>query len=133
MLYKKIDNKSARRVSMYRSKLEIYEAVLRALAKKPLIIDRLAYECNMDCVVLSQRLTFLAKNDLIQQGTRKGQTVYALTKRGLAVSKTLALTRRLEKLQTAKSSLGDAVQALPALSGHSTARKSRRGEAKTIK
>ena len=96
---------------MHRSKLELYEEVLRVLAKKPLNIDRLAYECNMDCVLLSHRLTLLAKNDLIQQGTRKDQTVYALTKRGLAISKTLAITRRLKKLQTAKTSLGDAVQA----------------------
>jgi predicted transcriptional regulator len=115
---------------MHRSKLEIYEEVLKALAKKPLTIDSLAYECNMDCVLLSQRLTFLVKNDLIQQGTCKGQTVYALTKRGLAISKTLALTRRLEKLQTTKNSLGDAVQALPALSGYSEgkAKRTRRSE-----
>jgi predicted transcriptional regulator len=130
MLYKKIDNQPAKRVNMHRSKLEIYEAVLRALAKKPLSIDRLAYECNMDCVLLSQRLPFLAKNGLIQQGTCKGQTVYALTKRGLAISKTLAITRRLEKLQTAKTSLGDAVQALPALSGYhdSKEKRTRRSE-----
>jgi predicted transcriptional regulator len=130
MLYKKIDNQLSKRVSMHRSKLELYEEMLQALAKKPLSIDSLAYKCNMDCVLLSQRLTFLAKNDLIQQGTCKGQTVYALTKRGLAISKTLAITRRLEKLQTAKTSLGDAVQALPALSGHSEgkAKRTRRSE-----
>jgi predicted transcriptional regulator len=129
MLYKKIDNQPAKRVNMHRSKLETYEAVLQALAKKPLSIDRLAYECNMDCILLSQRLPFLVKNELVQQGTCKGQTVYALTKRGVAISKTLAITRRLAKLQTAKTSLADAVQALPAPSGyHDKAKRTRRSE-----
>lgn len=130
MFYKKIDNQRAKRANMYRSKLELYEEILQALAKKPLSIDSLAYACNMDCVMLSQRLTFLVKNDLVQEGTCKNQTVYALTKRGLAISETLAITRRLEKLQTAKTRLGGAVEAFPALSRHSEgkAKRTRRSE-----
>jgi predicted transcriptional regulator len=130
MLYKKIDNQSAKRANMHRSKLELYEEVLQALAKKPLSIDSLAYACNMDCVLLSKRLPFLVKTGLIQEGTSKNKIVYALKKRGLAISKTLVHTRRLEKLQTAKTRLSDAVQALPALSSHSegTAKQTRRSE-----
>lgn len=84
---------------MYRSKLELYEAVLQALAKKPLTIDRIAFECNMNCVVLTQRLAFLTKNGLVQEGKCRNKIAYALTRRGANISKTLAVTKRLEKLQ----------------------------------
>ena len=115
---------------MHRSKLESYEEVLRALTKKPLAIDGIAYECNMDCVILSQRLDFLAKNGLVQQENCKSKTLYALTKRGIAISKTLAITRRLEKLQTTIKMLDDALQVLPALSeyGEGKAKRTRRNE-----
>ena len=98
---------------MHRSKLELYAEVLQVLAKKPQTIDSIAYACNMDCINLSQRLAFLVKNGLIQQGTLKNKTAYALTKRGLAISETLAITRRLEKLQPSTKRL-DALQTLSA-------------------
>jgi predicted transcriptional regulator len=103
---------------MHRSKLESYEEVLCALAKKPLAIDGIAYECKMDCVILRQRLDFLAKNGLIQEKNRKNKSVYALTRRGIAIFKTLAITRRLEKLQTTIKMLDDALHVLPAFSEH---------------
>ena len=98
---------------MHRSKLELYAEVLRALTEKPLTIDSIAYECDLDCVLLGQRLAFLVKNGLIQEGTCKNKTVYALTKRGSAISETLAITRRLEKIQASKNEL-DSLQMLPA-------------------
>jgi predicted transcriptional regulator len=115
---------------MHRSKLELYEDVLRALVKKPLTIDSIAYECNTDCVILRQRLEFLAKNGLIQEENYKNKTFYALTKRGIAIFKTLAITRRLEKLQTTIKILDDALQALPALPeyGEERTRRKRRNE-----
>ena len=115
---------------MHRSRLELYAEVLHALAKKPLTIDSIAYECNMDCVILGQRLDFLVKNGLIQQGEYLKKTCYALTKRGRAISKTLVITRRLEKLQTTSKMLDDASQALPALSeyGEGKPRWTRRNE-----
>ena len=103
---------------MHRSKLESYEEVLYALAKKPLTIDGIAYKCNMDCVILRQRLDFLAKNGLVQEKNCKNKSVYALTRRGIAIFKTLAITRRLEKLQTTVKILDDTLHALPALSEH---------------
>ena len=98
---------------MHRSKLELYAEVLRALAEKPLTIDSIAYACSMDCIILNQRLAFLVKNGLIQQGTLRNKTVYALTKRGIAISETLAITQRLEKLQPSAKRL-DVLQTLPA-------------------
>jgi predicted transcriptional regulator len=102
---------------MRRSKLELYEDVLRVLVKKPLTVDSIAYECNMDCAALRQRLDFLVKNGLVEENYKK-KTVYALTKRGLSIFKTLTITKRLEKLQTTIKMIDDALQALPALSEH---------------
>jgi predicted transcriptional regulator len=115
---------------MARSKLELYEEVLRALAKKPLTIDGIAYECNMDCIVLRQRLDFLSKNGLIQEQEYKNKTVFALTKRGIAIFKTLTITKRLEKLQTTSKKLNNALQMLPALSefGEKKPKRTRRNE-----
>ena len=115
---------------MHRSKLELYAEVLHALAKKPLTIDSIAYECNMDCVILGQRLDFLAKNGLIQQENYLKKKRYALTKRGRAISKTFVITRRLEKLQTTIKVPSDALQMPPAISeyGEGKTRRTRRNE-----
>jgi predicted transcriptional regulator len=114
---------------MRRSKLELYEDVLHALANKPLIVDSIAYECNMDCVALRQRLDFLVKNGLVEENYKK-KTLYALTKRGLSIHKTLTITRRLEKLQTTSKMIGDALQALPSLpeQNEETPKRTRRNE-----
>jgi len=115
---------------MRRSKLELYEDVLRALVKKPLTVDSIAYQCNMDCVALRQRLDFLVKNGLVEEENYKKKTLYALTKRGLSILKTLTITRRLKKLQTTIKMIDDALQALPALSEHNeeTPKRKRRNE-----
>jgi predicted transcriptional regulator len=109
---------------MRRSKLELYEDVLRALVDKPLTVDSIAYKCNMDCVALRQRLDFLMKNGLVEENYKK-KTFYALTKRGLAIFKTLAITKRLEKLQATIKMIDDALQSIPALSENSEERPKR--------
>ena len=101
---------------MRRSKLELYEAILNALVNKALTVDSIAYTCNMDCVALRQRLNFLMKSGLVEEKRYKKKTRYALTRRGLAIFKTLTITRRLEKLQTTVKKIDEALQALPALS-----------------
>jgi predicted transcriptional regulator len=115
---------------MRRSKLELYEDVLNALAKKPLTVDSIAYECNMDCVALRQRLDFLIKNGLVEEKNCKKKTVYTLTKRGLAIFKTLTITKRLEKLQTTIKIFSDALQSLPTLpeQDEETTKRKRRNE-----
>jgi predicted transcriptional regulator len=101
---------------MQKSKLELYEDILRAIVDKPSTVDIIAYQCNMDCVALRQRLDFLVKNGLVEEENYKEKTVYALTRRGLAIFKTLNITRRLEKLQTTIKMIDEALQAIPALS-----------------
>ena len=110
---------------MRRSKLELYEDILTALADKPLTVDAVAYACNMDCIALRQRLNFLIKNDLVEERNYAKKTRYALTRRGLAIYKTLALTKRLEKLQTNIKQIDEALKAIPSLSEY-TAEKTKR-------
>jgi predicted transcriptional regulator len=104
------------RAGMRRSKLELYEAILKALVNKALTVDSIAYACNMDCVALRQRLYFLMKNGLVEEKSYRKKTWYALTPRGLAIFKTLALTKSLEKLQTSMKRIDEALQAIPSLS-----------------
>ncbi len=101
---------------MQRSRLELYEEILCALVNKQLTFDAIAYVCNMDCIALHKRLEFLFQQGLIKERNTKNTTWYALTRRGIAISKTLALTKRLEKLQTAIKRIDDALQVVPSLS-----------------
>jgi len=115
---------------MRRSKLELYEAILNALVNKALTVDSIAYACNMDCIALRQRLNFLIKNDLVEERIYAKKTRYALTRRGLAIYKTLALTKHLEKLQTNMKRIDEALQAIPSLSEYNAekARRKKRNE-----
>jgi predicted transcriptional regulator len=106
------------RADMQRSKLELYGDVLTALADKHLTVDAIAYACSMDCFALHHRLKFLLKNGLVEERHYNKKTRYALTRRGLAIYKTLALTKHLEKLQTNMKKINEALQTLPSLSEH---------------
>ena len=101
---------------MRRSKLELYEEILGSLATRHLPLDGIAFECKMDCTILSQRLDFLLKNDLVEERTRNKKRFYALTRRGTTIYRTLSIAKRLEKLQTTVKSAEDAMQSLPAFS-----------------
>ena len=103
---------------MRKSKLELYEDVLSALVDKYLTVDILSYQCNMDCVAVKHRLDFLMKNGLVQQNQCSKKVLFSLTGRGLAIYKTLAITRRLEKLKTTIKMIDETLQALPAFSKH---------------
>jgi len=111
---------------MRRSKLELYEDILCALVNKLLTVDAIAYACNMDCVALRQRLEFLLKNGLVEEKNFRKRTCYALTRRGLAIFKTLALTKRLEKLQTTMKKMDEALQAIPSLSEYNAEKANRK-------
>lgn len=104
---------------MRRSKLEIYEAILNTLAERPRTVDNIAYQCNMDILILNERLIFLQKNNLIEQNNCNQKTQYSLTRRGNAIYKTLTIAKRLERLQTADKTLDQAFQALPTVSENS--------------
>lgn len=113
---------------MRRSKLESYECILRVLARKPLSIDSIAYETNMDVAILKQRLEFLTKNGLIEEISQKKKTSYGLTKRGAAVHRIFNLTTPLEKLAIVARALDEALQTLPALSEYNSVREKKFGK-----
>jgi predicted transcriptional regulator len=71
------------------------------LAKKALTIDGIAFECNTSCVLLQDQLEFLVNNEIVSiEVSRDNKVFYVLTRRGVAISKTLVIAKRLEKLQT---------------------------------
>ncbi|MEM2466822.1 MAG: winged helix-turn-helix domain-containing protein [Candidatus Bathyarchaeia archaeon] len=83
---------------MRRSKLENYEAILAALAKKPLTVDSIAYKTSMDCTVLEQYLESLMRNGLVVEKFTGKKKLYAITERGLSVFRILSFQRYLEKI-----------------------------------
>lgn len=103
---------------MRRSKLESYEAILEALVKKPLTVDKIAYKANMDCAVLERYLNFLIKNDLVEERLQNNKNLYAVTERGMAVFKTLNFQKYLEKVTASLEAIEDALQVVPTMSKH---------------
>jgi predicted transcriptional regulator len=97
---------------MKKSKLELYEDVLKILSDKPLPLDTIAFEGNMDCTLLRKRLDFLIANELVEERAYEKNSLYALTNRGAAICKTFMLTKRLEKLQATIKNVDKEVQAV---------------------
>ena len=102
---------------MRRSKLESYEAILGALVKKPLSIDNIAYETDMDCDLLKQRIDFLLKNSLVEERNLSMKTRYAITEKGVAVLKTLSFQKYFEKVANSIRMVDEALQVIPKISG----------------
>ncbi len=125
MLYSKSHHEETERADMRRSKLELYEDILTALVDKRLTVDAIAYACNMDCIAIRQRLDFLAANGMVEEKIYKKKTRYTLTRRGLAIFKTLTIARRLEKLQTTIQKMDEALKMIPALSEYNEEKKKR--------
>lgn len=101
---------------MRRSKLELYEAILEALVKEPLVTDDIAYQTNIDCAALGKYLDFLIKNDLVEERPSDSEDLYAITERGIAVLKTLNFQKYLEKVMNSVMALDDALQAVSVIS-----------------
>jgi len=101
---------------MRKSKLEVYEDILGALVKKPQTVDKIAYETNMECAAINQRLDFLIKYGLVEERVSGKKTLYAITERGVAVFKTLNFQKYLEKVVNAVKVMDEAFQVIPRIS-----------------
>lgn len=102
---------------MRRSKLRLYEDILCSLHSKAKTIDEIAYNINMDCMSLRSRMKFLLKNRLIEEKNYKKMTLYALTRRGLAIYNTVMITNQLKKLQINIHKMDKALQTIHVFSG----------------
>jgi len=97
---------------MRRSKLESYEAILEALVKKPLNIDKIAYKTSIDCIILNRHLDFLIKNGLVEERILGNKLLYALTERGITVFKTLDFQKYLKRISSTLMQIDDAMQTI---------------------
>ncbi|MBS7647893.1 MAG: winged helix-turn-helix domain-containing protein [Candidatus Bathyarchaeia archaeon] len=96
---------------MRRSRLENYEAILSALAKRPLTVDSIAYRTSMDCTILQRHLESLLKYGLVHEEISSGKRLYKITERGMAVFRTLSFQRRLDNITKSIRTVG--VEAAP--------------------
>jgi len=103
-------------MKIQRSKLESYEDILGVVIRKPLNIDNIAYETNMDCGLLRQRLDFLIKNGLVKDRILGKKRLYVITERGAAVLKTLNFQKYLEKVANTIRTMDEAVHIIPIIS-----------------
>jgi predicted transcriptional regulator len=103
-------------VHLRRSKLETYEAILGALAKRPLKIDRLAFKVNLDCVALKTNLEFLMENGLVEELFSPKGTSYSATERGISVFKTLDFQKYFKKIQDTLIAIDEAMKVTPEIS-----------------
>ncbi len=103
---------------MGRSKLEIYETILEALIDKPLHLDELSYETDIECTCLNKYLDFLMQNGLTQERIFGTQTVHAITERGTAVIKTLNFQKYLNKISSVLVTMEEATKLIPNLAKH---------------
>ena len=97
---------------MAKSKLQNYEELMQALVNRYLSVDSLAFACNMDCIAVNQRLGFLIKNGIVEEKRCHNKRLFALTKRGLAIQKTLVITKRLDQLKTTVKAADEELVAL---------------------
>lgn len=102
---------------MRRSKLRLYEDILCSLYNRAKTIDEIAYSINMDCVAIRSKIEFLLKNRLVEEKNYKKIALYALTSRGLAIHKTITITKQLKKLQTNIQKMDKALQTIHVFSG----------------
>jgi predicted transcriptional regulator len=84
---------------MHKSKLELHEEILSALADQNLSVDNIAFLCNIDFATIKELLAFLEKNQLVESNHSYTKVLYSLTERGEAVYKALTKTKRLNKLK----------------------------------
>lgn len=101
---------------MRRSKLEAYQEILGVLAKKSLSIDMLAYEANMDCILLGQRLEFLIKNKLVKEQNAKRKKMYSITEKGLSVLKFLSSKKQLKVADSTIEKVNEVLHKISAVS-----------------
>jgi predicted transcriptional regulator len=97
---------------MPKSKLQNYEELMQALVDRYLSVDGLAFACSMDCVAVNQRLGFLIKHGIVEEKRCHNKRLFALTKRGSAIQKTLAITKRLDQLKTTVRAVDEELVAL---------------------
>jgi predicted transcriptional regulator len=97
---------------MHRSKLELCEAILEALVKKPLNIDKIAYKTDIDCTVLNRHLDFLIVNGLVEERMLGNKLLYALTERGMTVFRTLDFQKYLRRISSTLMQIDEAMQTI---------------------
>lgn len=98
---------------MRRSKLEIYEAILEVLAKRPSKVDKISYKSSIECTILKRHLDFMMEKGLVEERCLGDRRLYALTERGKAVFRALSSQKRLEEIVNSLKAISKVLEAAP--------------------
>ena len=93
-----------------KSKLESYESILEALVDKPLLLSDLALETHVNQPLLIRHLKFLIQNGLIEERQTEKTRVYAITEKGLTVTRALDFPKYLQKIKGTIGTVEEAVE-----------------------
>ena len=93
-----------------KSKLESYESILEALVDKPLLLSDLALETHVNQPLLMRHLKFLIQNRLIEERQTEKTRVYAITEKGLTVTRALDFPKYLQKIKGTIGTVEEAVE-----------------------
>jgi predicted transcriptional regulator len=99
-----------------KSKLESYENILEALMNEPLTLEHIKHVVDLDSALLTQHLTFLMKNDLIEERLAGKKALYAITERGAAVFRALNFQKYLGRIKNTIRAIDEALQVIPTIS-----------------
>jgi len=113
---------------MQKPKLESYMSILEALVVKPLTLDHIAYETDMDCTILRQRLDFLIQNNLVEKRESYRKTLYAIKEKGVAVLRTLNFPKYLEKIANDIRVIDEALEIIRTLEKNALRKESRKSK-----
>ena len=93
-----------------KSKLESYESILEALVDKPLLLSDLTLETHVNQPLLIRHLKFLIQNGLIEERQTEKTRVYAITEKGLTVTRALDFPKYLQKIKGTIGTVEEAVE-----------------------
>ena len=95
---------------LHKSKLESFESILEALVDKPLLLSDLALETHASQPFLMRHLKFLLQNGLIEERQTEKTRVYAITEKGLTVTRALDFPKYLQKIKGTIGTVEEAVE-----------------------
>jgi len=100
---------------MRKSKLELYEEILSALADRQLSVDDIASQCKIDYATATDLVDFLEKNQLVENNHDYAKKRYSLTKRGEEVCNSLVKTKRINEMQKSLTNTKEEKLSFPSL------------------
>ncbi|HXX87080.1 MAG TPA: winged helix-turn-helix domain-containing protein [Candidatus Acidoferrum sp.] len=95
-----------------KTRLESYESILEALVDRPLMFSELALETQVHQPLLTRHLKFLIQNGLIEERLTQKAGLYAITEKGLTVTRVLNFPKYIRKIKGTIRTIEEAAEVI---------------------